>query len=276
MATEIIWDTVEDSSAEAFGIIKRHARGALITGLDTSVTPADMLWSVLSLPGVPVTGQSHPTRPELKYNRVLLRGVSGDSVRAQFIYETFNPSGPASAYYITHDSFTQSFQTNMVPGTRVPIRVSYEDPVTGLKIPEDYVTFTFDRTMKAISVTALIYGNPEGSTDGAYVNRANDSAWQGLPIGYWRTLRYKTSYAKFSGYYQKEMTALTKVDEDWSEMGILRNSVTGRFAKVLESNITACLSATYAYGIQPGTSTLGFVRVGPYRTANFASIFGFG
>lgn len=275
MAAEIILDTVEDSSAEQFGVVKRHARGGLAVGLDTSVDKSDLMWSILNLSGMPKSGDAHPTKPELKFHRVLMRGASGDAVRFQLVYETFNPYGPASAYYIGDDSYLGTYTTNLIPGTRKPIRCSFTDATSGLNMPEDFCPITIYRPLRAVNVTALVYGNPDGDPNGIHVGEVNNATWRGLGIGYWLMARYYTNYSKFQGYYQKEMQAISRVTEDWSETAILRNQQTGRFPKIPAGVIESNLAIPYAYGLIGATAGAGFVRVGPFQTGYFNLLFGF-
>ena len=280
MAT-VTLDIVENSSAEQFGVIKRHMRGGLVTGLDTTGSAVDLMWTVLNLPGIPRTGDAHPSRPEMKFNRIIMQGASGDAVRFQLVYETFNPYGPASAYYISDDTYIGTYTSNMLPGTRIPIQVSFDIPNTlgekALIIPADYVPMTFYRPMRAVGVTALIYGNPEGDNTGKYVGYVNNATWRNLATGYWLMSRYFTNVSKFQGYYQKEMQSITRGNEDWSETAILQNKQTGRFANhvFMNDEIASNLSLTYAQGIIGSTNTRGFIRVGPYPLANFDNLFGF-
>jgi len=275
MATEILFDTVEDSALEVIGVVARHSRGALITGLPTTGDPADLLFSVLTLAGMPTAGQVHPTRPDLKFNRVLVRGVSADSVRVQLVYETFNPGGPASAYLITFESYIGSYQTNIMPGTRQPIRCSFTDATSGLSIQEDFITFGIDRAMRAVSVQALMYGSPDGELNDQYVNFCNSDTWRGLEIGYWRLMRFRTSISRYAGYYMRDMLAVTKTNEDWSVFGVLRNSATGRFAPVSQAAIDSIAGMTYTPMTVLGGGTNGFVRACPYDVIPFELLFGF-
>lgn len=278
MATEIILDTVENSSAEMFGSTGRHVRGGMAVGLDTSGSPADLMWSVLSLPGMPTAGQAHPTQPALRFNRVLMQGASGNAVKFQLVYETFNPFGPASAYFITDDTYVSNYTTNMLPITRQPIRCSSVGVDGGLDIREDFVPMSFYRPMRAVNVTALVYGSPDGDPNGIHVGEVNNATWRGLPVGYWLLMRYYTNFSKYHGYYQKELQAVSRVTEDWSETGILRNTQTGRFAKIAPGAIEGNLANSYNFGYIPNeaaTSTHGFVRIGPYQLGNFDILFGF-
>jgi hypothetical protein len=139
---------------------------------------------------------------------------------------------------------------------------------------EDRITYTIQQPMRAIGISALVYGEPtSGIGTQQYVNHASwPSGHAPMARGFWRLDRYQTDYARYSGYYTLDAQASSKVVEDWSETGTLRDSQTGRYVKYSPAELTTLLSTPYAYGIVQGN---GIQRVGFYPVINFATIFGF-
>jgi hypothetical protein len=140
-------------------------------------------------------------------------------------------------------------------------------------------------------VSVLAYGNPT-SDGGDYIGTVNDDDWPASvvgmtskPTGYWLINKFETMTSKFQGYYTVEAAALTRTNEDWSEYGILRSRVSGKYAMVTDTEHTppswdyaadAAAVSPYSYGIMYREPNKGILRVGPYPTSSFASLFGFG
>ena len=264
-------DTVEGSSIDYGYGQSAKIRGGLVTGITGD--PATALDQCLFASGMPTLGhQIIVGASSLIFRNLKATAVSGDTCRVQLVYDN-NTGLQPSAYTIDSRSFEQSFQTDLLPGTRQPLRVDlWTNPDDSSdKIPGDNVTFTFSRTMRVLSVSGLKYGNPP-TTYEEKVGYANDAPWRGKPIGYWRITEGGTNISKYSGYYTYKLSALTQNDQDWSSIGVLVNKLNGRKAKIKPADLTTLLSSPYSYG---SSNVNGAIRVCPYQTTSFSSLFGF-
>lgn len=232
--------------------------------------------------------------------------MSSSAVWAYARYELPQFQG-ATSYVITDDSFEEMYTTNLMPGTRAPIK-GYWNPTkmrgwvapkdsqgNEIKIPpipDDLVSITIPRTVRTIRVTQLRLGRPSPATlppglatpDGFFdgiggttspqtrVSYVNDNIWQGLPKGYWRITGYSSQVSKYDGYYSTVMTAYTKNDEDHSVFAIPVNRLTGKPALVSDEAMAEAAGGEYQYGFKPYN---GVTRIGPYRTTDFRALFGF-
>lgn len=265
-------DSVDDSRLEYEPSKPVLTRGGYVTGLNPPASGA--LEQVFTATGMPPLGQ----RATIGGTTILLRKilavpVSQDTLRVQLIYD--NEGGTTGLYVIESKAFEQSYQTDLVPGTRDAIHIDDwvnpnddKDTVKG-----DNVVITITRTMREVTVTGTKPGiNPPMTFENA-VGYANDGPWRGLATGYWRVTDGGTSISKYQGYYNFHCSALSKGNEDWSEIGILVSTKTGRKIKVDPDDLQQLLQPDYSYGII--SNKPGIIRVGPYDTTNFSSLFGF-
>lgn len=285
MAITVTLDTVEGAALE-MGAQSRFARGGFVDGIDVSVSgnKSEALW--LAGEAISAAAAAAPleaSRAGAPLSRIFLEPVSDTSAKARIIYESLTGGGPPSTYMIRDSSYMRSLTTNRMPGTHEPIVCTWEGLAYGSGMPvvnkiSDRVEFTIMAPIRTIVVSALIYGRPteDGEDKVFHVNHAlwptGDAALNPHAVGFWRVDKYETNFAKYSGYYTLEAQATTKIVEDWSETGTLRNAQTGRYVKVDPDDLTALLSPAYSYGITSGN---GIVRVGFYPTTNYVSIFGF-
>lgn len=263
--------------------------------------------------------------PGYVLRRILLSPLSDTSAKALLIYETvvFGIGVPPSTYVLADDAFLTTRTTSYVPGSRQKITVAWDPPPSKIQeegIAEDAVEMSILFPMRTLTVSALIYGYPTFGQD--KIGYTNNAAWptaptgpitvtggtltaplaltvrgfdafagtgmpSSLPKGYWLLSRYATAQNRIGGYYQLEAQAITRVVEDWSECGMLKNLKTGKFVDVGDTIakgdtiITNLFSTAYSYGVTRGTDpddgsrNTGVVRVGPYKLADFTAIFGF-
>lgn len=173
-------------------------------------------------------------------------------------------------------------------------------------IPKDVVSMELLSPLRAISVVTISVGSPPnaGRTQHGTVNNAPwptpPPSWnigggpnsQGidlsgnsifttpplvgspLPAGFWLLHVYQTEYTRQLNYFQSNLEAITRSVEDWSELAFLRSNQTGKWAAPPTSAIDAAMSAPYSYGVQPDDAN-GLLRICPYKTSNFSSLFGF-
>ncbi|HEV7297936.1 MAG TPA: hypothetical protein VGN72_01120 [Tepidisphaeraceae bacterium] len=275
-------DTVRGSSLEAVdGVGTRLIRTAIVDDIDlASGNDPEALIKVLSVTGMPQLKDALPGQPSMFLRRTIVRPSLTRWRRAYVDLEYSNEFGLIpTAYIVRDDAFLQQVETNLIPGTFVPIRVNWQNPSEATeKVPADNITFSFGIPIRAISISGLAYGSP--NTYQGSVGMVNAGTWAGKAAGHWRLDRYASEINKQEGTYTYNAMAVSRAYGDWSEWGVLRNQQTGRYIPIASADRTAALALAYSYGIiyptaTPDTSNKGFVRVGPYQTTNFETIFGF-
>lgn len=300
MSIVVTLDTVErtllDVPRYTIDQQKRFIRNAVIQGIDVASSPKYEAMFLAQTAIVSAEAASSVTtgHSDLILQRILLEPLGDTTARAQLIYETaLGPGGSAvSTWVITDDGNTTTRQTNYLPGTRQKISTAWEAPASEpiAEIPEDYVTMGFLAPLRTIRLDALMSSRPQDPQ--TILRRANSANWPStdtypLAKGYWLMTRFASRLAQYNGYYAVSAEATSKVDEDWSEAGTLIDSRTGKYVQVGatisdgDDIIADLFSSAYAYGItygsdsgEPGRNT-GVVRVGPYQTTNFVTVFGF-
>lgn len=303
-------DTIEQASLEygtATGTpFKRFVRPCYIEGLDVTGAGGNLseaLW--LGGAAIEAAAAASPlagARADMLLTRIFLEPTADRSARGRILYELpqFGAGQPASTYLLRDAGVMRTFETNRMPGTHEPLLCTFDSSAAGAygygpasgfigdDSPQafrlsDRIIYTIMAPLRAIEVNALVYGRPtSGAQDSiTYVCDASwpTSAYPGGTTGlvpkakgYWRLDNYQTDYAVYSGYYTLRAFATTKVTEDWSESGTLRNAQTGRYVRVTPESITTLMSGPYTHGITNGN---GIQRVGFYPLIHFPDLFGF-
>lgn len=299
MPTPIVTlDTVENAAldiASASGIVsKQFVRPCFVDHIDVGASSkSEALW--LASEEIQTQAAAHPleaARAEMVLTRIFLEPFTDTSAKGRIVYELPQfGGGPPSTYLITDDGEMRTLETNRMPGTHEPLVCTWVDPVASSgsgggdvhNTITDRITYTIMAPLRVINVSALIYGRPNDGFQEA-ITFANDASWptsaypggtDGLNPkgkGFWRLDKYRTTYSRWGGYFQLEAQASTKVVEDWSETGTLRNVQTGRYVKVDPADLTALLAPDYSFGVTNGN---GIQRVGFYSLINFVDLFGF-
>jgi hypothetical protein len=274
-ALQYIPDTVDGSEIEHNYTSSTRIRGGLVVGLHGD--PSQALEQIIAASGMPKFGDVINSNGRTLYlKNIRAKAIGADMARVALTYDSVFSSETSSAYLIRTRSYLTTYETNMLPGTRVPIRIDlYADPDHGFNVvPADNVTFRFQRPMRSIEVSGLKFGAPP--TDDKYeknIGYANAGPFRGLARGYWVLTDGGVDLSRYKGFYTWNLSALTRNTEDWSETGILRDSRTGKFVNVLPADIAALLALPYDYGIIGKRN--GIIRVGPYPVTDFATLFGF-
>ena len=288
MPATFIPDIVAGSQVSISGNAAEAAtRSGIIVGLPTTGNPEDVLWAALSAAGMPAMGSLYPNRVNCWLTRIEVAGISHDTASVKLVYEPFQ--GVGSVLIIDVGSTLSTFTTNMVPGTKQPIGCEWIPNDTKHKpIPMDYVATNMLRPLQRVSVTQLRQGTLDAAQAAAYadyVGRVNAVSWMNKDPGFWIINAANITVSKYGGYFQARIEALSQGDDCWSYYGILRNSQTGKFAggkkgssDDLNTSIGSLLSLPYvprSVRYPSGSATKGVVRVDPYRTTNFTTLFGF-
>jgi hypothetical protein len=273
---------------------KRMVQTGIVEGLDTSVDEHLLLWQVLQVLAAnnytfdPPTALD-PTLPNIILRRVRVVGVTADTCLIALYWQTPD-LGPPTIFSIRNATRLASYQTDLLPGTRKPLRIPDVIVKGGYTVPGDNVLFNFLRPLEEIGIYSLTYGSPR--VNNGNVGRVNDRAWPNvapsLPTfgghkpndyqknkGYWLLSEWTTDTQKYSGYYSTQGSAVSRVNEDWSESGMLIDRATGKRVELIDSDATATamMAPEYSYGIIYASE--GMIRVGPYDVTNFSTIFGF-
>lgn len=288
MANDVTFATIDGSLLESQVLTGRVVIGAVVENIDASGA-SDYEVMFRAQAAIAAAQPTLPGHSNYFLNRIIVRGFMTNGCVCQVEYTTFQAVQP-STYLLRYTSYITAVATNLIPGTRTPIRVGWTaPPIVGKPSPTirpDNVTMRFMLPTLGLSVSALVYGQPTNNHADtvAYVN---DTLWpQGVTgitarkPGYWMLAKYETAWSKYKGYFSYEAVAISRVYADWSETGILRSKITGRFAKVDDSVITAMNALDYAYGyIYPANQSntvLGVVRIGGNPVASMSAVFGFG
>jgi hypothetical protein len=293
---------IQGSSIATQGQIVQFIQTGMVTDIDvTSMAPADLLWEVnltLQANGLftdpPTSLAGHPN---VTLQRVEIYGMTYNGAKIALFWGT--PGfGPPSIYIVRNSTTLSTFQTDLMPGTRQPLRmadtsvagtdetgaaVSY--PITG-----DNVLFNFLRPLELIQVYSLNYGAPKYSNN--LVGRVNDSDWPtaapSFPTfggydptrntkakGYWLLNEWTTDIHRYAGYYTLNASAISKVNEDWSDTAVAVDQSTGKRIALVDpvGTVAAMMTPPYSYSIIYNAN--GMMRVGPYDVTGFAALFGF-
>lgn len=319
MAVTIKPYTIEGTGANLGYLQGQVATGFYASGLDPNLTQSlhlDAVYMALQANGY-FFGAANPSFPGMALRRIQMEPMGNSQYRGSLIYETVYPDFAfQTAYIIEKSSTIQQFTTTFIPGSKEPITVGFKPKVVaggqflgdatpsfpGDPIPTDYVHMTLIRPMRRISVTQIIVGTPPENGDG-FVGFLNTDNWQYRYPAYWMLTDYNSTINRGSGFYTVTATALTKNTEDWSEFGVLQNSITGRYAPIDKAEVQTTLNKPYIFPAtlagtklfgKPGPTLPftpgdpaptfskssvyqgnGFVRACPYPGVSFTKLFGF-
>lgn len=306
MADDLVLNKIEGAGIVNTANQTRFVQTGSINNIDTTtVTAVELLWRALQIlrnngytVSNPITVLAGHTGVSLQ--RIEVVGYTDNGVNIALFWET--PSfGVTSIYTIQKSTVLTPYQTDLLPGTRKPLRIndtvvssSYDSSGSAstdtYTVQGDNVLFTFLKPLETINVIALTFGAPKYV--GNRVGNVNDANWPASTYsfptfgghdptneqkgpGYWLLTEWTTREERYAGYYSLNASAVSRVDEDWSYTGLLTNRATGK--RIAMANETATLAAMnplpYSFGIIYNAG--GMIRVGPYRTTNFQTLFGF-
>jgi hypothetical protein len=308
-------EIVNGQSAEISQDTSRAVIMRRCVGIDLTTTSyAAALINCFQIAGFPQLGSAMPGASWLKLARVqLLPSIEqegNDAMAAlEYLHEPleFTPT----AYIIRDETYTVSQRTPIVPGTTKPITVRFDAQEDQEFVPSDIVIFNFLRPMRSLGITALRATRPHAFGD--KVGYVNDNDWPEDPIkvptsltsqlgggpdtqdvtgagskpkGYWMLQRFATEYNRSTGYTLMQAQAVSRVIDDWSEIGTLINRQTNKYPfgalaqGTQDATVAAIMGADYLHGIIAGGNGqaeegMGIIRVGPYPMTGFKALFGF-
>jgi hypothetical protein len=285
VATTVQFDEISNAIVQKIGLRERVLRGVTVSDIDTAVDGDPQVLMLASQAVEAQSGGGYPGRPELIYSGLFLRGIGPNSVQGYASYETTTFGAPSS-YIIRNVSRVQSVETNLIPGSRIPIStkwVKWDDVNEKNVIGPDNVTMRFMMPTRGIEVSGLVYGTPTAGHE-QFVGYVNNGAWgppgkPTLPKGWWMLSEYSDTQSVYQGFYTYTAVAIARTFEDWSQCGILFNSLLGKYVDVDPADISTMNSRDYSYGmiypVSDDEKKKGIVRVGGNKITSFPSIFGF-
>lgn len=300
---QIIWDTPNDSTLEKSGPnVYRAVRAGGVFNVPFSVgdTSDDFLFKVVRIleANGAAYNSAHPSSANSYLNRIQIFGATNDSATFRLFYEPFTSTNN-SVLQVSSTHRKAIVVTDRVPGTGAMLRVSYDVNGDTSIIPPDLLKVAVLRSLRVISVFKVNVGTlPLSAITGEseYIDCVNDAPWCGRPKGGWRVDAEETSVSRYAGFWTQQLAAIAagRVDEVHDVIGVLQSTTNGKFAasdKTIQA-IAEDVAKPYKFGIittpdVPGFFNpdygyidaqykKGFIRAGMYKTANFASFFGFG
>lgn len=281
------------------GTISRIVRPGVIDGITSADLGGDLTEFLFRASAAANNAAlASPLRPEhaaFLLRRILIDSLSDTSAQVRLIYETTPYGGAPSTYLITDGSVMTSYQTYTMPDTYEEIRVGWTAPPDGTEsdffdgdtIKPDNIMFNFLRPMRTIKISGLIQGQPGGQNGQIFgssanspgqeaVGSVNNASWPTAGptpkgVGYWLLNLWQTTISRIGGYYTLEAEAITRIHSDWSEYGTLRDMKTGLYVPISTAERAAAVALPYSRGFHPYN---GFVKVCPYFSASFSTIFG--
>lgn len=286
MAISILMDRLDGTAADLGSIGSIATRGFYVTGVDGRDDLAiAQIYNALRAQGL-VYGSRFPGILNLGLTRLIYEAQGAGQFRGRAVYELVTPGAFSanSAFLIEDGSVLQPYETRLLPGTRVPILVGYEASKEGAskstkdnfdaKVPDDYIPMRLLRPVRTIRVTSTTYRKPPSDVSLA-TGRVNKDQWCDLNPGFWLITEARTTLSTYENWYVVSATAYTKIDEDWSEYGILQQQQTGRFVPLDSGYVEKFTKRPYNINGKSVDRGNGIVRVCPYFATSFRAIFGF-
>lgn len=263
-------DRVEGAEIRT-GLNGQKIRSALVrvTGLPATVPDTYVLEAAVV--GLPADAQllAMLGSTGLRCRQHLARARASDLIDIKILYTA--DEFPSGSWLVRDESKTVVVETNMLPGTRHPIRLGWQDPLKPRnKIPEDYAMYKYRAPYRTIIVSGTSVGQPPDAQRNV-IRHVNHATFYGYPAGYWLVENYVTETRNQGNTYQVTMQASTWEEHDWSEYSILQSKQTGRFAQVLDSDIDELVALGWLFGWDTRN---GVARIEPYHTVNLTSLFG--
>ena len=246
-----------------------------VAGMDAP----DAFSAAMQLADMPDVGSGHDNDPGALLEYHSLRSLRGDRLEVAAHY-----ARPGSIALPTDGTFALRDlsgiaveETDMVPGSRAPMRLTWVDPANDKIKVEDTVKLPHEWQRRKLIAQAVLSTRPPLAVLQAF-RKVNAQPWQGLPAAYWK---FDTLDVSTSNYQTFTITCgfSTRQDEDWSQHVILSDAATGKYVPIGAGVVAELLGRPYAQGFMVGGTGAragkeGIGRLCGYFTANFASIFG--
>ena len=290
MAATLVLDTIADSALDRdIENPHRRVRTGIIKNIPVNTSTPDyaVLEKALAASGMPAMGDLMPGYSNMFLSHIRIIPAAYKTCRVLLTYEE-NTWPVATAYVLRDRSYLAQRQTEFLPGTKQVIEVAFKgtrtistvdengNPISAAVdevIARDKVAMNLLLPMRQINATAIVFGDvPDDIQD--LIGKVNNATWRGKDKGYWLITELETDVTRYKGYFTYSVTAMTKVNEDWSEYGVLVNHLTGRYAPIKQSDVDDLVADPYSYGITAPADS-GIVKVCPYEEADYNGILGF-
>jgi hypothetical protein len=300
MAATLTLDQLSSAELENSYWKTTRVRSGTITNIPVSgMNDPLVLETAYLTPGMPTLGSGYPANPTWRLSTIRIVPLSGNSVRVIMYYSTTDWG--TTIYLIRDSTYLTTTTTQFLPGNpgiqfscsfngSTPITISGGTPIPppadnptmqpGVQfetytiqdqapIASNSVSLTFMTPMRSMQITYISYGIPPTGIR-PYVGFVNKDVFLGLNTGFWLFTKFEMDLAKYQGSYTVQSEILTNNIGDWSVYGNLQDWQTGRLAIPTAAAVTAVSTPPYGYGLWSGD---GIIRVGPYPTTNFNSLF---
>jgi hypothetical protein len=268
-------DTIEGSRVEETSDGLRIVRGGTVEGLSTTgngtFDPA-VLPGSLSVSGLPVIGELHPTRTSARVVRRLAFPMpSHDTVRLEIHYEDVQllSALPDNSFRIIRDTSILTNEISEVDYDGDPLVVKYK-PV-GSTVAEVRRVCKANRytPLRTCVMSGVIVGKPSINTLKC-MGRVNQGSFIELDDGFWLCTSVEVVPPSRGNRYILSASFLTKMHWTWTticryvdERGLSPNDITGAdYTQLLTRN----------YNLDQGLLN-GLLAAGLYGTGDFNSIF---
>jgi hypothetical protein len=291
MAT-VLLDRIEGASLQTSLIAgstvhaRNHTRVAIVKDIavDASADP-NVLVKALAAAGLPQLGDPHPSgdRSILLFHDI--RPLANDQAKILMNYGPFggndpNQDGNVSPVYTLEDgTIGQNITTQFYPNSGYePIRMGYST----LNIPPKSVNLTYYQPMRTVVLTAsnLLGDSKWTKSLRSSVGLVNEKLWLDMPKGYWLFYGFESQISITTGVgrrYNVRATLVCRNNLDWSFVTFMERP-DGTPIEFKTSDIQTISSPEYSSTqshIPSGIPTGGLIRIFPYRTTDFGSIFNF-
>lgn len=244
-------------------VIERVSVGGLsVTGGSEAEVAFDIRTAIIAATGYSLTGHD-----DYRLQGIIIDSVGPTDAEARLYWTKDLVFGfePDTAI-LTESTTLLTKVSQYIPQTRVKFEVPAAAPFL-----VDTARISILMPHRVVTAQILSAGDP-GTDYGNLVGWANKTAWRGLGVGYWLLAEHTTAISKYTGYYQKRISAITRVMEDWSEIAVLQTP-DGHYYDVPSGTWTATIAPAYSFGVI--YSAAGIARWGPYPVTEFSTIFGF-
>lgn len=199
-------------------------------------------------------------------------GMTDDVARVRLIYDTpvgQTGSGSGVAWTIESDGDVVESTTQINHASGGVLQVSWQDPDDADNRMQDVCNVRYGELLRRVRLSAIM---PVANvpTYEAAQKSVNNATFRGLAKGYWRFKRFAT-VAYFGAAYVSCVVELdSRVNRDWSEVHILRDTHTNKLVRVADADATALRNADYVYGTETRN---GILKAGLLPTTDFSTLF---
>jgi len=175
-------------------------------------------------------------------------------------------------WYVENDSTFDVVSSQVDPSDGTPITISWESDKDEKLKAEDIATYSYPQSIRRISISGILRFDELVKVRKAVARKVNGQPWSGLGVGYWRCVRVADRIILGQQLTQARIDIDTREDEDWSTYCILKDQRDGKY-KANPEAAKRLRKAAYDYGVN-NPAKGGVCKIGPYKTANFASALG--